>query len=395
MDVEGFSAIVADIYDAALDPPLWRKVLKNVCGFARGGPSASLFWQDAARKTGNSYFVWGGEARFGQLYWEKYIGLNPFTPAAGLFPVEQLYSAADVLPPPEFIETEFYKEWMSPQGWGDVLSVNLDKTATGRAVFSVARHARDGLVDEEMRQRMRLLVPHVRRAVMIGKLIDLNRQQASALADTLDGLHAGAFLVDADGRLVHANASANDMLTDGNVLHANGRLIAFDAKGDQELHDIFAAARNGETALGGKGVAVQLTGRNGDQFLTHVLPLTTGARRQAGIAYSAVAAVFVQRAGTDTPPLLDTLAARYQLTPSELRVLIGIIDVGGVPEVASALRLSQATVRTHLRHVFEKTGARRQADLVKLIASQSTPRLTRLDPAAAPVASRHMSAVPD
>jgi hypothetical protein len=36
-------------------------------------------------------------------------------------------------------------------------------------------------------------------------------------------------------------------------------------------------------------------------------------------------------------------------------------------------------VRTHLRHVFEKTGVRRQADLVKLIASQSSPKMTRLD----------------
>jgi DNA-binding CsgD family transcriptional regulator len=392
MDVEDFSTIVADIYDAALDPPLWRKVLKDVCGFARGGPSASLFWQDAAKKTGNSYFVWGGEARFGQLYWEKYIALNPFTPAAGSFPVEQLYSAVDVLPPPEFIETEFYKEWMSPQGWGDVLSVNLDKTATGRAVFSIARHARDGLVDDEMRHRVRLLVPHVRRAVVIGKLIDLNRQQAAALADTLDGLHAGAFLVDADGRLVHANTSANDMLNDGNVLHANGRLVAFDAKGDQELHDIFTAARDGDAALGGKGVAVQLTARNGDQFVTHVLPLTTGARRKAGIPYSAVAAVFVQRAGNDTPPSLDALAARYQLTPSELRVLIAIIDIGGVPEVAAALNLSQATVRTHLRHVFEKTGVRRQADLVKLIASQSSPKMTRLDDDAPQASAPRMTA---
>jgi DNA-binding CsgD family transcriptional regulator len=392
MDVEDFSAIVADIYDAALDPPLWRKVLKNVCAFTRGGPSASLFWQDAAKKTGSSYFVWGGEARFGQLYWEKYIALNPFTPAAGSFPVEQLYSAADVLPPPEFIETEFYKEWMSPQGWGDVLSVNLDKTATGRAVFSIARHARDGLVDEEMRQRVRLLVPHVRRAVMIGKLIDLNRHQAAALADTLDGLHAGAFLVDAEGRLVHANTSANDMLNDGNVLHANGRLVAFDAKGDQELHDIFAAARDGDATLGGKGVAVQLTARNGDRFITNVLPLTSGARRQAGIPYSAVAAVFVQRAGNDTPPSLDALAERYQLTPSELRVLIAIIDIGGVPEVAATLHLSQATVRTHLRHVFEKTGVRRQADLVKLMASQSSPKMTRLDDDAPQPSARRMTA---
>jgi DNA-binding CsgD family transcriptional regulator len=281
---------------------------------------------------------------------------------------------------------------MSPQGWGDVLSVNLDKTATGRAVFSIARHARDGLVDEEMRQRVRLLVPHVRRAVMIGKLIDLNRHQAAALADTLDGLHAGAFLVDADGRLVHANTSANDMLNDGNVLHANGRLVAFDAKGDQELHDIFAAARDGDAALGGKGVAVQLTARNGDRFVTHVLPLTTGARRKAGVPYSAVAAVFVQRAGNDTPPSLDALAERYQLTPSELRVLIAIIDIGGVPEVAATLHLSQATVRTHLRHVFEKTGVRRQADLVKLIASQSSPKMTRRDDDAPQPSARRMTA---
>jgi DNA-binding CsgD family transcriptional regulator len=137
---------------------------------------------------------------------------------------------------------------------------------------------------------------------------------------------------------------------------------------------------------------VQLTARNGDQFVTHVLPLTTGARRRAGIPYSAVAAVFVQRAGNDTPPSLDALAARYQLTPSELRVLIAIIDIGGVPEVAAALHLSQATVRTHLRHVFEKTGVRRQADLVKLIASQSSPKMTRLDDDAPQAAAPRMTA---
>ena len=101
---------------------------------------------------------------------------------------------------------------MPPQGWGDVLSANLDKSTTSRAVFSVARHARDGLVDDEMRRRMRLLVPHVRRSAMIGKLINLSRVEAAAMADTLDGLQAGMFLVDAAGRLVHANASGRAML---------------------------------------------------------------------------------------------------------------------------------------------------------------------------------------
>lgn len=385
MDAEGFSTLVADVYDAALDPPLWRKVLKGVCAFVRGGPSASLFWQDAVKRTGKTYYVWGGDPRFNQLYWDKYVRLNPFTAAAGHFPVDQVYSAADILPPAEFVETPFYKEWMTPQGWGDVLSVNLDKSATSRAVFSVARHARDGLVDDEMRRRMRLLVPHVRRAAMIGKLINLSRIEAAALADTLDGLEAGMFLVDATGRLVHANASGRAMLSDGNLVHANGRPLALEAQADEALRDVFLSAGNADAAIHDKSVAVRLNARDGDHFVTHVLPLTSGARRQAGASYAAVAAVFVQKA-QDSMPGLEALAQQFGLSPAESRVLIAIMDFGGVAEVAAALKLSPATVRTHLRHVFEKTGVRRQADLVKLVASYPSSILTRhTNGAAAPV----------
>jgi len=376
MDAEGFSALVADIYDAALDPPTWRKVLKNVCGFVRGGPTACLFWQDAAKRVGQTYYIWGGDPLYGRLYWDKYVGLNPFTAAAGRFSVEEVYSAADILPLPQFFATPFYKEWMTPQGWGDVLSANLDKSASSRAVFAVARHARDGLVDDEMRRRVRLLVPHVRRSAMIGKLINLARVEAAALADTLDGLQAGMFLVDAAGRLVHANASGRAMLDAGDVLHANDRLVALGAEGDQSLREILLAAGNSEAALGGKQVAVRLAARDAERFVTHVLPLTSGARRQAGLSYAAVAAVFIQRAGHDASPALETLIRQFDLTPAETRVLIAIMDYGGVAEVAAALKLSPATVRTHLRHLFEKTGVRRQADLIKLITSYPTPILT-------------------
>jgi DNA-binding NarL/FixJ family response regulator len=51
-----------------------------------------------------------------------------------------------------------------------------------------------------------------------------------------------------------------------------------------------------------------------------------------------------------------------------MRVLLAIVEVGGVPEVAGVLGTSEATVKTHLHHVFEKTGATGQADLVKLTA---------------------------
>ena len=70
---------------------------------------------------------------------------------------------------------------------------------------------------------------------------------------------------------------------------------------------------------------------------------------------------------------LATLAETYQLTPGEARVLGAIVEAGGVPEAARALGVSETTVKTHLCHVFDKTGTKRQAELVKLVAGFASP----------------------
>jgi DNA-binding CsgD family transcriptional regulator len=67
------------------------------------------------------------------------------------------------------------------------------------------------------------------------------------------------------------------------------------------------------------------------------------------------------------------IARTYKLTPTELRILLAVVEIGGVPEVAEALGVSPETVKTHLGHLYEKTGARRQADLVKLVAGFASP----------------------
>jgi DNA-binding CsgD family transcriptional regulator len=59
----------------------------------------------------------------------------------------------------------------------------------------------------------------------------------------------------------------------------------------------------------------------------------------------------------------------------ELRVLTAIVDIRGVANVADALGISSETVKTHLAHVYEKTGVNRQADLVKLVLRLSIPRI--------------------
>ena len=54
-------------------------------------------------------------------------------------------------------------------------------------------------------------------------------------------------------------------------------------------------------------------------------------------------------------------------------MLLAIVEVGGVPESAVALGIAESTVKTHLGRLFAKTGARRQADLVKIVAGFASP----------------------
>jgi DNA-binding CsgD family transcriptional regulator len=182
------------------------------------------------------------------------------------------------------------------------------------------------------------------------------------------------YLVDATGRLIHANAAGHALLGASDILSsASGRLVARDAQIDRTLRDVFAAAGQGDAALGTKGIAVPLTGKDGERYIAHALPLTSGARRRAGVVGTAAAALFVRKATLAVPSASQAIGSAFKLTPTELRVLLAIVEVGGVPEVATAFGIADTTVRTHVTRLFEKTGTSRQADLVKLVAGYATP----------------------
>jgi|HubBroStandDraft_6_1064221.scaffolds.fasta_scaffold105103_2 DNA-binding CsgD family transcriptional regulator len=375
-ETERLSALVGDIYDAALDPALWVDVLGKTKGFI-GGQATALGWKDAATKRGDTYYDDDGiNPHYRRLYFDKYIKMDPCTTGQFFADIGEPVATQDLIPYGEFVQTRFYKEWGRPQGLVDAALALLDKSATNMSFLALFRHERHGLVDDEARRRMRLLVPHFRRAMLIGKVLDLRKAEAASLADTFDGISAGMFLVDASGHIVHANAAGHMMLNAASVLHAaGGRLILNDPQADQTLADTFAAARNGDAAIGVKGVAVALVARDGEHHVAHVLPLTSGVRRRAGASYVAVAALFVHKAALDSPSPPEVIAKAYKLTPMELRVLLAIVEVGGVPEVAEALGVAETTVKTHLGRVYKKTGTGRQADLVKLVAAFSSPLL--------------------
>ena len=370
---ENLSELISEIYDAALDPSLWSDVVGKAGRFV-GGSAGAIFSRSAVAGNGNAYSGSGTDPYYRQLYRDKYAEPDHSTAGDCFADIGHLIAVADLMPYRDFLETPFYRERAHSQGSVDGLSAVLDKSPSSAALFGVFRHEGNDVVDDETRRRMRLIVPHIRRAVQIGRDIDLKSAEAATLADTLDGLSAGICLVDTIGRILHANAACHLLLDAGDFLSAiEGRIVASDVKVDQALRDLFIAAGGGDAAIGSRAAALSLRARDGSHYVAHVVPLTSGARRLAGIAYSAVAAVFICKVATETPASPDVIARTYNLTPTELRVLLAIVEVGGVPEVATALGVAESTVKTHLGRLFLKTGAGRQADLVKIVAGFATP----------------------
>ncbi len=361
------SCVVGSIYDAALDPVRWTDALAKIAEFV-GGQGGALGSKDMVSQFVNADFHLGRDLQYMLTHSEKY-GEFDSRATVPLFDAGQVVNLPELMPHKDDCTGRFCQE--SPQGSGDVAGAALERSGKSRTFLSVVRSEANDMVDNEMRRRMALVAPHVRRAVLIGKAIDQKASEAATLAEVLDGLSAGLFLIDACGRIVHANTAGRGILDADDFLRSiGGRLVARDTKINRTLQELFAD--RGDLKIDSKGIALLLTAaRDGECHVAHVLPLAA-ATRHAG-APGAVAAVFVCRTTLESPSSADVIRRAYQLTPTELRVLFAIVDIGGFPEVATALGVAGSTIKTHVGRLFDKTGAGRQADLVKVVAGFSTP----------------------
>lgn len=364
-----FEDLIGNIYDTALDPALWTDILAQITRFV-DAQAAGLISKDTVSKAGNTHYYYGVDPHYIDLYSETYARFDPLVslPRPG-----QVVSIPDLVSYDDYRRGPFYQEWLRPQGWIDLANVVLENRASNSAILlTVVPSKSRGMVDEEMRNRIAQIAPHMRRALLIAKAIDFKGYEAAAFADTMNNLKVGIFLLDGARGVVHANTSAHAMVASGDILSLiGGRLTARDAKSNRWLSNALSAP----SSDGGPGTGSSrlLAGPHGTQYFAHVMPLTSGLRREVAKHYKAVAVLFVQKAEFQMPAPTDVIAQLYKLTASELKVLLAIVEGGGVPETARSLGVAESTVKTHLHRVFEKTGVSRQAEVVKLVAGFSNP----------------------
>jgi DNA-binding CsgD family transcriptional regulator len=358
MNAAALSRLIESIYDCAIDPALWPSTLEEIAA-ALYSPAGTLAVSDFVTGTERSLVYAGISEHYQALYREQYHLCDLFGHALILRPIDQPSTSEELVAEEELLQSRIYREWAAPQGFRYVLLTALIKSQARLAYIGLTRGEKEGPYDAEEQARMALLTPHVRRAITIADLIEHKSLERDTLTATLDALTVSVLVLGPDARLVYSNAAGEAALARQDLLLSRlGAIEPWDRTATPAYRILIASATGG---------AVTLAKRGGGKAIVSALPLCTGRRRSAAPG-SARLALFVQD-NPCGPHTIELLGRAYGLTGAELRVLLGLAEDATPADIAARYGIAASTVRTHLKSLFAKTGAKRQKDLVKLLLS--------------------------
>lgn len=378
------STAIGKIYDSAIDPALWPEALEACCGLI-GATLGAINLYDLQDQKKNFTARWGGDPYWIELLQSKYIKLDPFWEIYPTFEVGDVANTATLLKrlgaeEEDIRKLPFFTDWAEPAGYRDVAAGVLLRNSTRSGTFELHTPPTRDLVGPTELAIAALLNPHMRRAATIGDLLDMRSLATSAFEATLEVLSAAVVLVDASSRILYSNQSARTMFSAGDpVMSQRGVLVARETSATTAIRDAIARAAQDESELGYGGIGVPVRSRDPQTALhsvAHVLPLKSGMLRP-GLSLGAAAAVFITPSAENAAPPFEALAALYDLTPTEARVMIEIASGKNRATSATALGIADSTVKTHLARVFDKTRTSEQPELAKLVASLTSPAVAR------------------
>ena len=217
----------------------------------------------------------------------------------------------------------------------------------------------------------------MRRAAAIGDLLDMRSLATAAFEATLEHSRRPlCWSMQTAASSILTSPPGPCSATTIQVQSQRGVLVARDINATTAIRDAIAHATQDESELGYGGIGVPIRSRDpqiAPHSVAHVLPLKSGMLRP-GLSLGAAAAVFITPSANNISPPFEALAALYDLTPMEARVMIEIASGKNRATSATALGIADSTVKTHLARVFEKTRTSEQPELAKLVASLTSPQ---------------------
>lgn len=184
------------------------------------------------------------------------------------------------------------------------------------------------------------------------------RAAATSTLDAIDRMHTALVNLDIDGVIVFSNAHADRLLEDSGLFQVDSkRVLRARNPQDTQKFQAFLTRLASDERTDGYGVFRFSDPESGKAVIASAA-VVPGRRARFSL-------VLTDPANTH-PANARLLAAALDLTPSEARVVQGLIEGGSIESAATLAGVTVATARSYLKSVFAKTGVSKQAELVRL-----------------------------
>jgi DNA-binding CsgD family transcriptional regulator len=362
--VDRGSELLDFLYSAVGDLTLWNEFLVRVTKHLDAQMSALVSIDPASERcTAQLHTGWPSDSL--RRYDAYYGGFDSWYLGFKNQGLRAWAGTGDRLcPSTELEKTEFYNDFLRPnEAYHECALIQEDGRGKVLAL-SLVRPRQAGEFDTRQIQFLARLAPHLAGALeMHRKMLDL-KHAASAAAEVLESLDAGLVGVDDSGKICFMNGVAESLLRSGQVLRIQDeRIVAHDTRQTTALNELLKTATDPNLNCDAGG---SLIARRDEHYLHLVVqPWRAGdrlfpGRLKAVVTISDPVARLRSRA--------DLLSELFGLTPAETRVSMLLTDGLDPSEIATRMRITTHTVRSHLKAIYGKTSVGRQSQLVRLIS---------------------------
>ena len=276
-----------------------------------------------------------------------------------------------------FYDTTMYRRLLWPCGLHCLAGTAVINAPKVYASLWMGRKEGAGDLSPHNMRRLSELVPHFGRAMLVHHRLRRAEMQAELATGAFDRVSVGVVLLDVDGDAILANREAVRIALrrDGFVFRDRGLAAESptDSKRLRELiRQVGRSALLHETPKFVGGGAIRIT-RSPGQSDYHVVVMPLPRRCQPGDGSGAVAVLFITDPDKMQSPMDFLFGDLYDLTDAESRLVCELMDGRGLTAAAESLGLSRNTVHSQLAAVFQKTGTRRQGELLRLLLGGVAP----------------------
>ncbi len=377
--LQRFSELIGLIYDAALHAEAWPEVPKAICAWMDANVGVIFtpldpFDQGGFAVTHNlgllARDLWGAVHRKDDIWTRRGV-------ERGLLHTGETVRDQELATVEEFVATESYQTWFQPLQIGRLLTTvvfGMEQRRMPPVVCSVHRPLDQPFTEEE-RARYALLNPHLSRSLGVMYQLRESDLRLATTLSALDLLDRAVLLLDRQGGIFYANPMARSVMERGDGLRLVSRqasgsdteLGARDPAFHQALSQVLQEAVRVDALHASHFSEAVRVPRDGaeDPYVVQVSPLASGNGFGHG-ATAPAAIVFIDDAAPS--PSFDerVFQQQFHLTDGEMRVVAQALGGGSVADMAIALRVSENTVKTHLKRVYDKVGVSSRAQLVRL-----------------------------